>query len=39
MRKIKNTLATDVNEKITLREYAAFSSSTAISKVATAMSG
>ena len=39
MRKIKNTLATNVNEKITLKEYAAFSSSTAISKVSTAMSG
>ena len=39
MRKIKNTLATDVNEKITLKEYVAFGSSTAVSKVATAMSG
>ena len=39
MKKIKNTLATDVNEKLTLKEYAAFGSSTAISKVSTAMSG
>ncbi|MBR3835453.1 MAG: MFS transporter [Clostridia bacterium] len=39
MKKIKNNLATDVNEKITLKEYAAFSSSTAVSKIATAMSG
>ncbi|MBR6530873.1 MAG: MFS transporter [Clostridia bacterium] len=39
MKRIKNNLATDVNEKITLKEYAAFSSSTAVSKIATAMSG
>lgn len=39
MKRIKNTLATNVNEKITLKEYAAFSSSTAVSKIATAMSG
>lgn len=39
MRKIKNSLATDVNERITLKEYAAFGSSTAVSKAATAMSG
>lgn len=39
MKKFKNTLATNVNEKITLKEYAAFSSSTAVSKIATAMSG
>lgn len=39
MKKIKNNLATDVNEKITLKEYAAFGSSTAVSKAATALSG
>lgn len=39
MKKFKNNLATNVNEKITLREYAAFSSSTAMAKVGTAMSG
>lgn len=39
MKKFKNTLATDVNEKITLKEYAAFGSSTAVSKVAVAMNG
>lgn len=39
MKRIKNTLATDVNEKLTLREYAAFGTSTAVSKAATAMSG
>ena len=37
--KIKNSIATDVNEKITLREYAAYGSSTAVSRVYTAMSG
>ena len=35
----KNSLATDVNEKITLKEYVALSSSTAVSRVGTAMSG
>lgn len=39
MKKLKNTLATDVNEKLTKKEYIAFGSSTAVSKVATAMSG
>lgn len=39
MKKIKNNLATNVNEKITLKEYVAFSSSTAMAKVGTAMSG
>ncbi len=39
MRRIKNNLATNVNEKITLKEYVAFSSSTAVSKVGTAMNG
>lgn len=39
MKKFKNNLATNVNEKITLKEYAAFSSSTAMAKVGTAMSG
>ncbi len=39
MKKIKNSLATDVNEKLTLREYAAYSTSSAISKVGGAMSG
>lgn len=39
MKKIKNSLATDVNERLTLREYLAYSSSTAISKVNLAMNG
>ena len=39
MKRIKNTLATDVNEKITRKEYIAYGSSTAIAKVSTAMSG
>ena len=39
MKKIKNSRATDVNEKLSLKEYLAFGSSTAISKVSTAMSG
>ena len=39
MAKLVNNLATDVNEKITKKEYIAFGSSTAISKVSTAMSG
>ena len=39
MAKIKNTLATAVNEKLTKKEYIAFGSSSAISKVSTAMSG
>lgn len=39
MKKIKNNLATDVNEKITKREYLAYGSSTAVSKAATALSG
>ncbi len=39
MKKIKNSVATDVNEKLTLREYAAYCSSTAVSKVGGAMSG
>ena len=39
MKRIKNNLATDVNEKITKREYIAFGSSTAVSKAATALSG
>lgn len=37
--KIRNNIATDVNEKITLKEYVAYGSSTAISKVYGAMSG
>ena len=39
MKRIKNNLATDVNEKLTKKEYIAFGASTAISKVSTAMSG
>ena len=39
MKKIRNSRATDVNEKLTLREYAAYSSSTAVSRVGSAMSG
>ncbi len=37
--KLKNSLATDVNERITLKEYAAYCSSTAVSKVSAAMFG
>ena len=37
--RIKNNIATDVNEKITLKEYVAYGSSTAVSKVYGAMSG
>lgn len=36
---LRNSLATDVNEKVTLREYAAYSSSTAVSRAASAMNG
>ena len=36
---IKNSIATDVNEKITLKEYVAYGSSTAVSRVYSAMSG
>ncbi len=39
MKKIKNSIATDVNEKLTLREYAAYASSSAVSRVGGAMSG
>ncbi len=39
MRRFKNSLATDVNEKLTRREYTAYCSSTAVSKVGSAMSG
>ena len=39
MKKIKNSLATDVNEKLTLREYTAYASSSAISRVGGALSG
>lgn len=39
MKKIKNSRATVVGEKLTLREYAAYSSSTAVSKIGGAMSG
>ena len=39
MMKIKNNIATDVNEKITLKEYVAYGSSTAVSRVYSAMSG
>ncbi len=39
MKKIKNSRATVVNEKLTLREYAAYSSSAAVSKIGGAMSG
>ena len=37
--KIKNNIATDVNEKITVKEYVAYGSSTAVSRVYSAMSG
>lgn len=39
MKIFKNSRATDVNEKLTLREYAAYSSSSAVSKIGSAMSG
>ncbi len=39
MKKFKNSIATDVNEKLTVREYAAYCSSTAVSRVGSAMSG
>lgn len=39
MKKIKNSRATDVNEKIGLREYIAYNSNTAVSRVGSAMSG
>ena len=39
MKKIKNSIATDVNEKLTLREYAAYSASSAVSRVGRAMNG
>ncbi len=39
MRRIRNSCATDVNERLTFKEYAAYSSSTAVSKISTAMSG
>ncbi len=39
MKRIKNSVATDVNEKLTFREYAAYSSSSAVSRVGSAMSG
>lgn len=39
MKRIKNSRATDVNEKLTLREYAAYSSSVAVSRIGSAMSG
>ena len=35
--KIKNNIATDVNEKITVKEYVAYGSSTAVSRVHSAM--
>ena len=39
MKRIKNSRATDVNEKLTLREYTAYSASSAMSRVGSAMSG
>lgn len=39
MLKIKNSIATDVNEKITVKEYVAYGTSTAVSKIHGAMSG
>lgn len=39
MKIIRNSRATDVNEKLTLREYAAYSSSSAMSRVGSAMNG
>lgn len=39
MKKIKNSRATVVSEKLTVREYAAYSTSTAVSKIGGAMNG
>ena len=39
MKKIRNSRATDVNEKLTLREYTAYSASSAMSRIGSAMSG
>lgn len=39
MKRIKNSMATDVNERLTVKEYVAYSSSSAISKVGVAMNG
>lgn len=37
--KLKNSRATDVNERLTLKEYVAYSSSSAVTKISGAMSG
>ncbi len=39
MKRIKNSRATNVNEKLTVREYVAYSSSSAVSRIGSAMSG
>ena len=39
MKLFKNSTATDVNEKLTLREYTAYSASSAMSRIGGAMSG
>ena len=39
MKKIRNAIAVNVNEKMTLQEYASFASATAVSRVGSAMSG
>lgn len=39
MKKIRNAIAVNVNEKMTLQEYASFASSTAVSRVGSAMNG
>ena len=39
MFKIKNNIATDVNEEITVKEYIAYGSNVAVSRVHSAMSG
>ena len=39
MKLIKNAVATDVNEKLTIREYTAYSASSAMSRIGSAMSG
>ena len=39
MKIIKNSRATDVNEKLTLREYTAYSASSAMSRIGSAMNG
>ena len=39
MKKIRNSFATNVNEKLTVREYAAYASSSAVSRIGSALNG